>query len=142
MLWELLRRGHAGRILAACCVRSKSDLAYLATHEPLMAMFERYTYVGMTTRDLPPDEPKLYIQDFIATGQLEKRLGAALDPASTHVFLYGNPKMIGIPDINISTGERSFPRPAGAIEVLEKRGFQMDVPRSKFRGKLHFESFW
>jgi len=33
MLWELLRRRHTGRILSACCVRYRRDLAYLATHE-------------------------------------------------------------------------------------------------------------
>ena len=26
MLWELLRRGHTGRILSACCVRYRRDL--------------------------------------------------------------------------------------------------------------------
>lgn len=31
MLWELLRRGHQGRILSACCVRFKRDLGYLPT---------------------------------------------------------------------------------------------------------------
>ena len=33
MLWELLRRGHQGRILSACCVRYRRDLGYLAMHE-------------------------------------------------------------------------------------------------------------
>ena len=28
MLWELLRRGHRGRILSACCVRYRRDLGY------------------------------------------------------------------------------------------------------------------
>src|SRR5205807_677933 len=43
MLWELLRRGHRGRILAACCVRYQRDLGYLATHDKLTKMFPRYT---------------------------------------------------------------------------------------------------
>ena len=36
MLWELLRRGHAGRILQACCVRHRRDLGYYDTHQHLM----------------------------------------------------------------------------------------------------------
>src|SRR5438128_74554 len=33
LLWELLSKGHQGRILSACCVRYRHDLGYLATHE-------------------------------------------------------------------------------------------------------------
>src|SRR5262249_12114621 len=36
MLWELLRRGHKGRLLAACCVRYQRDLGYLAIQQELM----------------------------------------------------------------------------------------------------------
>ena len=39
MLWDLLRRGHQGPILAACCVRYRRDLGYLALHEELMRRF-------------------------------------------------------------------------------------------------------
>src|SRR5262245_12126771 len=51
LLWELLRRGHAGRILSACCVRYRRDLAYLPTHEELMRHYPRYTYLPLTTRE-------------------------------------------------------------------------------------------
>jgi ferredoxin--NADP+ reductase len=142
MLWELLRRGHSGRILSVCCVRFRRDLAYLATHERLMQMFPNYSYLGLTTREEAPLGHKIYIQDLIASGQLEERLGKSLDPVTCHVFLCGNPKMIGMPETNAATGERVYPRPAGVIELLERRGFQIDNPRSKFRGNIHFESYW
>src|SRR5262249_20613162 len=51
MFWELLRRGHTGRILAACCVRYKRDLAYVAIHEDLMRRNPNYTYLSLTTRE-------------------------------------------------------------------------------------------
>ncbi len=142
MLWELLRRGHRGRILSACCVRYRKDLGYLAIHDELMRRYPHYTYLPLTTREVESKDHKVYIQDLITSGQLEERLGQALDPRRTHVFLCGNPKMIGVPEKNRATGEFSFPQPPGVIEILEKRGFQTDQPSQKLKGNLHYEEFW
>jgi ferredoxin--NADP+ reductase len=51
MLWELLQRRHTGRILSACCVRYRRDLAYVAIHEELMKRYPHYTYLALTTRE-------------------------------------------------------------------------------------------
>lgn len=142
MLWELLRRGHQGRILSACCVRYRRDLAYVATHEELMKQHPHYTYLSLTTREAETVNQKVYIQDLITSGQLEERLGNPLDPPKTHVFLCGNPKMIGVPARDKATGERVYPQPLGVIEILEKRGFQTDQPQIKFKGNIHFEEYW
>jgi ferredoxin--NADP+ reductase len=140
MLWDLLRRGHEGRILAACCVRYRRDLGYLAVHEELMRRFPNYTFLGLTTREADTIGNKVYIQDLITSGELEDRLGQALDPARTHVYLCGNPKMIGVPVKDRETGQRTYPQPAGVIEILERRGFQADQP--KVKGNVHFEEYW
>jgi ferredoxin--NADP+ reductase len=142
MLWELLRRGHAGRILSACCVRLRQDLAYQAVHEQLMRRHPNYTYLSLTTREPESVGRKVYIQDLITSGQLEERLGQSLDPRNTHVFLCGNPKMIGVPDKDRETGRRVFPKPPGVIEILEQRGFQPDQPSIKFKGNIHYEEYW
>jgi ferredoxin/flavodoxin---NADP+ reductase len=142
MLWELLRRGHAGRILSACCVRYRRDLGYLAIHQELMRRYPQYTYRPLTTREDESKDHKVYIQDLITSGQVEERLGQALDPRRTHVFLCGNPKMIGVPERNRETGERVFPRPPGVIEILEQRGFTTDLPSQKIKGNLHYEEYW
>ena len=142
MLWELLRRGHAGRILAACCVRYRRDLGYLATHEQLMRLFPQYTYLSLTTREQAPAGQKVYIQDLIASGRLEEQLRQPLDPARAHVFLCGNPKMIGAAEVNPATGDRVYPQPTGVIELLERRGFRVDDPRGRVHGNIHFEKFW
>jgi ferredoxin--NADP+ reductase len=141
MLWNLLSRGHSGKILNACCVRHSLDLGYLAVHNALMAEYPNYTYLPLTTRELGLAR-KVYIQDLIASGELEDSLGAALDPTSTHVFLCGNPKMIGVPVHNRETGERTYPEPLGVIELLEKRGFKADIAATKFKGNIHFEEYW
>src|SRR5687768_6289758 len=36
MVWDLLRRGHTGKVLSASCVRYARDLGYLDTHRRLM----------------------------------------------------------------------------------------------------------
>jgi ferredoxin--NADP+ reductase len=142
MLWELLRRGHEGRILAACCVRYRRDLAYLALHEELMRRYRCYTYLSLTTREAADAGHKVYIQDLITSGQLEERLGAALDPACTHAYLCGNPKMIGVPAVDRTTGEAIYPQPPGVVEILTKRQFQVDQPSVKLKGTIHFEEYW
>lgn len=142
MTWELLSNGHRGKILHACCVRMKKDLAYLATHQQVMAKFPQYQYLALTTREADTISHKVYIQDLITSGQLEQFLGAPLDPAKTHVFLCGNPKMIGVPEKNKETGERTYPSPLGVIEILEKRGFQCDNAPAKIKGNIHFEEYW
>lgn len=141
MAWELLRRGHAGKIISACCVRYHRDLAYLPTQNDLMRQFPNYQYLSLTTREADTVGNKVYIQDLIASGRLEERLGASLDPARTHVFLCGNPKMIGVPNKDRTTGQKVYPSPTGVIEMLEKRGFQADQG-SKQRGNIHFEEYW
>jgi ferredoxin--NADP+ reductase len=142
MTWELLSRGHAGRILAACCVRYRQDLAYLALHEELMRRYPRYVYLSLTTREAVNTGQKVYIQDLITSGQLEERLGAPLDSSCTHVYLCGNPKMIGVPTTDRVTGQTTYPKPPGVVEILSARQFQIDQPSVKLKGSIHFEEYW
>jgi ferredoxin--NADP+ reductase len=65
-------------------------------------------------------------------------MGIDLDPASTHVFLCGNPAMIGIPESDDSTA--GFPEPVGVVELLTERGFTLD--RRRKSGNIHVEEYW
>jgi ferredoxin/flavodoxin---NADP+ reductase len=142
MAADLLRTGHTGPILNACCVRYAKDLGYLSTHRELMKQFSNYKYLPLTTREVTEGGSKKYIQDLIQSGELELHLGQRLDPANAHVFLCGNPKMIGIPARNKETGEWEYPQPLGVIEVLERMGFKADNPTLKVEGNIHFEKYW
>jgi ferredoxin--NADP+ reductase len=62
-----------------------------------------------------------------------------LDPARAHVYLCGNPAMIGIPHTE-EDGSHSYPQPTGVVEILERRGFHTDE-RGR-RGNIHFEKYW
>ena len=72
----------------------------------------------------------------------EQYLGESLDSTRTHVFLCGNPKMIGVPHRDKETGAKTYPQPPGVIEILERRGFRADVSAAKVKGNIHFEEYW
>jgi ferredoxin--NADP+ reductase len=95
--------------------------------------------VTLTTREPGDGANKVYIQDLITSGRLEEELGARLDPAATHVFLCGNPAMIGLPKWD-EDGSMTFPEPVGVCELLDRRGFTIDHLRE--RGNVHYEEFW
>lgn len=131
MVTELLRKGHHGPIVSAVSVRQWADLGYRAQHEELERRYANYRYVPLPTRE--PDVPKRYIQDLIRTDEV-----GPLDPATTHVFLCGNPAMIGLPE-EVDGVER-FPEVTGVVELLTERGFTLD--RRTQRGSIHFEEYW
>jgi ferredoxin--NADP+ reductase len=107
-----------------------------------MRRYSNYTFLSLTTREADTVGHKVYIQDLITSGQLEQHLGQPLDPARTHVYLCGNPKMIGVPVKDRETGQRAYPQPTGVIEILERRGFEVDQPALKRKGTIHFEEYW
>lgn len=146
MIADLLVRGHSGRIISAVCVRQHIDLAYHAAHVALEQRYPNYRYLPLTTREPinldhrhPDYVGKQYIQSLIETGRLESELGHPLDPDRTHVFLCGNPEMIGIPHAG-EEGRHIYPRPTGVVELLEQRGFCADV--HGHTGNIHFEKYW
>ena len=146
MIAELLHTRHAGEIVSVVCTRRLGDLAYLAVHRRLQSKFANYTYLPMTTRDprnLDRTHPdyvgKQYIQDYFASRQLEADAGLEFQPSKTHVFLCGNPAMIGLPARTRGQPPR-YPKPTGMVELLEKRGFQID--RAGEPGNIHFEKYW
>ncbi len=137
MLVELLRKGHRGPIASAVSVRRWADLAYIDKHRFLEERYANYSYLPLPTRE--SDVPKRYIQDTITDGTLEGLLGGPLDPERTHVFLCGNPSMIGLPTEG-EDGSASFPETTGVVELLVDRGFTLD--QRKQRGNVHFEEYW
>ncbi len=139
MVAELLRNGHQGKILSVVCVRLRSDLAYLEQQEPVQAMYPNYQYLVLTTREPENLANKRYIQDLLLDGTIEEALGQPLDPSRTHVFLCGNPAMIGLPEWD-EEGNMTFPAEVGVCQILSERGFTIDHHRE--RGNVHYEEYW
>ncbi len=136
MVVELLRKGHRGPIISAVTVRQWADLGYIDKHRTLEAHFANYHYIPLPTRET--DVPKRYIQDLITDDVLVTELGVDLDPDDTHVFLCGNPAMIGLPEE--ADGETTYPEVTGVVELLVGRGFTLDHRNQ--RGNIHFEEYW
>jgi ferredoxin--NADP+ reductase len=140
MTAELLRNAHQGKIINVVCVRYRDDLAYSDQQAIVEGRFPNYQFLTLTTREPENVDNKVYIQDLITSGRLEEELGAPLDPANTHVFLCGNPAMIGLPKWDDDAGTMEFPEPRGVCEILHERGFTID--HRKERGNVHFEEYW
>ena len=136
MIVELLRKGHQGPIVSAVTVRQMADLGYLEKNRELEARYANFHYLPLPTRE--PGVPKRYIQDLIVEDVFAQEYGVTLDPETTHVFLCGNPAMIGLP--TEEDGQLTYPKPTGVVEILSDRGFTLD--HRKQRGNLHYEEYW
>jgi ferredoxin/flavodoxin---NADP+ reductase len=98
-----------------------------------------------TTREsenVDPSRPdyvgKRYLQDLVRSGELERVGGAQLHPTHAHVFLCGNPTMIGATRRHDSAAPIALP--GSMLDLLLQRGFQIDDPKQP--GNVHFERYW
>jgi ferredoxin--NADP+ reductase len=147
MLAELLRRGHPGRILVVTSARNQRDLAYAAEHAILASRYNNYTYVPLTTREphnIDSKHPnyvgKQYLQQYFSEGHLKRIAGIDLSPANTHVFLCGNPAMIGF----VPKGAPPLEQP-GMLQLLLAAGFHEHHEHLKQppgAGSIRFEKYW
>jgi ferredoxin--NADP+ reductase len=139
MITELYHKGHLGPIVSAVTVRNNVDLGYMDKHRELERRYGNYTYLPMPTRE--PDIPKRYLQDLIVDGDLAQATngpGGELDADNTHVFLCGNPAMIGLPEE--VDGVETWPETTGVCQLLVERGFTLD--RRGSPGNIHYEEYW
>jgi len=146
MLGELLAWNHRGKIVSVTCVRRRQDLAYVDVHRRLQQQYSNYRYMALTTREPENVNPatagfvgKRYLQDYFASGDFERDAHVDLNHPSVHVFLCGNPAMIGVPRQTHDLTQR-YPQPIGMVEVLERRGLRVDQPHDP--GNIHFEKYW
>ena len=150
MLVELLAGGHRGRLVSLVCVRQFQDLGYRRTHERIAELYPQYACRWLTTREpinLDPQSPgyvgKIYLQQYIESGDFEREYDIPLDPERTHVFLCGNPDMIGAPlkgrHVKSDT-EPTFPEKRGMCQMLYERGFIFDAKDAP--GTIHYEEYW
>ena len=138
MIWKLLSKGYKGNLISIVCTRYLADQAYREIHRELEKQFSTYHYITLATRENKGKE-KVYIQDLFEKNLLEKQLNWKPDSKNTHIFLCGNPAMIGHPKKDES-GNKIYPTPKGMVEILEERGFVVDTATQK--GNIHFESYW
>lgn len=143
MAAKLLADGHRGAVVNVTSVRHRTDLAYAVEHSVLMKEYPNYRYLPFTTRDpenLDSSHPefvgKQYIQDMFLSGQLAEAAGDPLSPSNTHVFLCGNPAMIGY----VPPGAEP-PAKQGMLPILRDAGFT-DEKDEGGAGTIRFEKYW
>lgn len=143
MAAKLLKEGHRGAVIIATTGRYLQDFAYREIHQELMTRFDNFKAFHFTTREpvnVDRDHPqyvgKQYIQELFHTGKLADLCGVPLTPDTTHVFLCGNPAMIGYQP----PGAPPLKTP-GMISYLEEAGFAVadDQPGV---GHVRFEKYW
>ncbi len=143
MTAKLLAANHRGRVVNVTTVRYRNDLAYVKEHEQLMKSYPQYRYLAYTTREpenLDPSHPgyvgKQYLQQLFTSGDLAEAADDPLDPANTHVFLCGNPAMIGY----VPPGADPPSQP-GMLPLLCEAGFSDEADCSG-AGCIRFEKYW
>ncbi|MDB4338937.1 ferredoxin--NADP reductase [bacterium] len=143
MAAKLLAQGHLGQIVNVTSVRHRADLAYTREHEILMERYSQYRYLPYTTRDpqnLDSSRPdfvgKQYIQDLFKSGDLAEAAGVEFSPSNTHVFLCGNPAMIGY----VPPGGQPLASP-GMLSILRDVGYR-DNTEVQGPGSIRFEKYW
>jgi ferredoxin/flavodoxin---NADP+ reductase len=107
-------------------VRVARDLGYRAELAAQAARDTRLVYLPMATRE-PADSGweglRIRVTDAMAPDRFRALAGFDLDPGATHVYVSGNPNMIG------------------EVEpLLVARGFHKHTPRHP--GNLHLEKYW
>ncbi|QDT09038.1 ferredoxin--NADP reductase [Stieleria marina] len=143
MVATLLAGGHRGRIANVTTVRHKADLAYHKEHAILMEQYPQYRYVPYSTRDPentdaahPNYVGKRYLQELFTSGDLATAVEDPLSPTNSHVFLCGNPSMIGF----VPPGGDPPANP-GMLPLLREAGFSDDSDCSG-PGCIRFEKYW
>lgn len=143
MATSLLANGHRGRVVNVTSVRYQTDLGYTREHSTLMKRFSQYRYLPYTTREAvntdtkhPDYIGKQYLQDLFQSGDLSRAAGADFSPETTHVFLCGNPSMIGY----VPPGGQPLKAP-GMLSVLRDAGFK-DGTELQGPGSVRFEKYW
>lgn len=122
-----------GTMVLVHSVRTRDELAYaqdiaaLAEHpvigDYLKADPSRLRYVPVVTREPLPGALSQRITTLLDTGELERSLGLALEPAHSCVMLCGNPDMV-----------------TDLRQRVQDRGFR--APRRGNPGNLAVENYW
>ena len=143
MTAKLLASNHRGRVVNVTTVRYRDDLAYTAEHEALMKSYSQYCYLPVPHVNrktwipiIPATSANSICRICLPPGNLAKAVGDPLDPGNTHVFLCGNPAMIGY----VPPGAEPPSKP-GMLPLLREAGFSDDADCSG-PGCVRFEKYW
>ena len=127
-MWE-----QYARVMVVHCVRCASELIYRDVIEGFSAQAhysdfftddpKRLVYMPIVTQDIAPNTLHARIPALLASGELERHVGAAITPTHSRVMICGNPDMV--------TDTRN---------ALTAKG--LAVSRSAAPGQIAVENYW
>lgn len=137
MVNQALRERPSVRVCQVLVTTNGWRSLYTEEHAALMRREPRYRHVPLHVDSYAVAEARLgrWLRD---GSHAQDELGFALDPARSHVFLCGDPALIGAPT---KQGAWRYEMPtSGAIPTLTASGFAL---RTRFRpGTVDYEAYW
>ena len=137
LIAQALREGRWGRISHLLVGTNGWRSLYEAEHDALMRAMPTYRCRTLRVETYAAVEARL-AEGLRDAARAEDELGFALDPARSHVFLCGDPALIGAP---AKQGAWRYVTPThGAIPILTAGGFSL---RTRFKlGTIEYETYW
>jgi len=127
MIRTRLKQDASRNFLVLHGARHSTDLGYRDVLETIMDFCEVFTYVPVVSDShheaVPWNGRTGFLNECWNDPELWEQAGFVPDPATTHILLCGNPRMI-----------------EGMLEVLQKQGFRKHTRKEP--GQIHLEAYW
>lgn len=138
ILADFLAQGRPGAAASLVLGDAGWESLYKAEHAALPARFPNVRVRSLCAADAVARAEALLTSALADPDASRRELGFALAPGRTHVFLIGDPAMIGAPQ---KLGAWSYEAAAGGLlPLLSAKGF---TPATRFKeGDIDHESYW
>ena len=138
ILADFLAQGRPGGACSLVLGDAGWESLYSASHAALPAAFPRARVVTVSAADAVARAEALLAGALADADASRRAFGFALAPAKTHVFLIGDPAMIGAP--RKLGAWRTEAAGGGLLPLLSEKGF---TPATRFKeGDIDHESYW
>jgi ferredoxin--NADP+ reductase len=135
MLARLLRDGHKGKVAMIECNRYRHNFGYDEQIEEISESYDNIFYEKMVTTE----KRDYYVQNLFQERVLEEKYGFEINSSNTHVYLCGNPIMIGAP--KLVSGVEVFERTGGMVALLQSQ-YSLKTNYRGCTGTINFEKYW
>jgi ferredoxin--NADP+ reductase len=138
MIAEILREKNSRQITHVVAGPQGWKSAYVQTHEEMMKRFLNYRFICIED-DERYTQMTRWLREILSDQNLSIReCGWGVDPRDTHVYLCGDPLMIGAPR-KLGAWQYEYPQ-EGLMPLLGTYGFH---PGSRFQqGHMSYEGYW
>ena len=138
MIHELLLREERLSICHIVIGAKEWSSAYQKNHEELMKNFPGYKFLAWNDDQTYPRMIQFMEEALNNQDVAKKNLGWPVNASNTHIYLCGDPRLIGAP-VKLGGWQYEYPE-YGLMRILQKYQFN---PASRFQpGNISFEAYW